>query len=94
MTELWYKKYTKLPSYEFTYVNSGKNRCEVPPYNVKYNKDLDNVESIHGEWGMDQMWKIIGYSEQLPFQTSYDAIGIMFENQITFEKIWWHYPIY
>ena len=91
---VWYKIYPKLSSFIFIYENSGKCSSEAPPYNVIYRKggDLD-IEGIKGEWGMDQHWKVLGYTEQPPFGTSYESVAVMFEDQVTFEKRWWHYPI-
>jgi hypothetical protein len=86
---MWYEKYEKLNSVLFTYENSGKRLGFPPPYRNRMDYDLNTID-IYGEHGMEQLWHIIGYSEQLPFYPDYPAVGIMFEDN-DFEKVWWHY---
>ena len=40
---------------------------------------------------MNQIYKILGYTEEPPFYAAYPCVAIMFEDLQTFEKIWWHY---
>lgn len=89
---MWYKKYEKLSSSWFNFENSGKRSGFAPPWRVIYKKDLD-VKCIKGEHGMNQLYKVLGYTEQPPFPAEgYEAIAIMFESQDDFEKTWWHFP--
>jgi len=89
---MWYEHYKKLNAGLFTFENCGKNSGEIPPYTDITDDDL-YIVSIEGKYGMDKEWKVIGYSESIPFPAqSYEAIGIMFENQNDFTKRWWHYP--
>lgn len=41
---------------------------------------------------MEKLWQVIGYSENAINRPRTDSIGIMFEDQVDFEQIWWHYP--
>jgi len=86
----WYEKYEKLTSALFTLENSGRKIGEAPPYHAKRNADYD-IEDIEGLYGMNQVFKIVGYTLDPPFPVRYPAVAIMFEDQQTFEKIWWHY---
>jgi len=86
----WYEKYKKLNSVLFTYDNSGKKLNLPPPYKSRRNKDYDTVD-IEGKYGMDQLYKIIGWTMEPPFKAAYPCVAIMFENLYNFEKIWWHY---
>jgi len=87
---MWYKKYKELNSMLFTYDNSGKKFNLPPPYKNRRNKDFDTID-IEGLYGMDQLYRIIGYTETPPFTTSYPCVAIMFEDLHTFKQIWWHY---
>lgn len=88
----WYEKYEKLNSILFTYDNSGKKLNFPPPYKSRRNKEYDTID-IEGKYGMNKLYRILGYSEELPFYGNYPCVGIMFENLYNFEKIWWHYEV-
>jgi hypothetical protein len=91
---MWYEKYKKLNPGLFIFENSGKDSGESPPYADITDNDM-NMVSIKGMYGMEDEWKVIGYTESTPFPAKgYDAIGIMFENKQDFTKRWWHYPKY
>jgi len=87
----WYEKYKKLNPSLFTWENSGQRLGDAPPYRSRRNDDYYIID-IYGEYGMDQIYKIVGYSENPPFHAKgYPSVAIMFERTDTFEKIWWHY---
>lgn len=75
-----YKFYPKLPSCEFTLLNSIR---------FKHENIIDYFESDKG----CNEWCIIGYTLNPPFDTHYPAVAIMFENKKTFEKYWCHYSL-
>ena len=86
---MWFEQYPKLNSILFTAENSGRKIGGVLPYHQDF-----NTGEIKGLYGLDKTWKVLGYSLELPFYPeTYPAIGIMFENQYNYEKIWWHYNI-
>ena len=90
---MWYKKYKKLNSSLFVYENSGKRKRLPPPYTVINDNDF-NIIDIQGKYGIDEEWKIIGYSESFTPKADYPAVAIMFENTYDFEKVWFHYNKY
>lgn len=88
----WYEKYEKLNPILFTYDNSGKKLALGPPYRSRRNDNFDTID-IEGCYGMDQIFKILGYTEEPPYKAQYPCVAIMFEDLHNFEKIWWHYEI-
>jgi len=87
----WYEKYAKLNPALFTWENSGQRLGDAPPYHAKMDGDLNTID-IEGKYGIDQVYKLLGYTENPQFNAKgYPAVAIMFERCDTFEKIWWHY---
>jgi len=87
----WYNKYKKLNRILFTWENSGRRDGTGPPFYCVRDKDFNTVD-IKGICGIDQVYKVVGYTETPPFSPcGYPSIGIMFEDLQTFEKVWWHY---
>jgi len=86
----WFEKYAELPSILFTFENSGNRLGDSPPYRSRRDDNF-NVVDIVGEYGMSQIYKILGYTESPPFKARYPSVAIMFEDLGTFGKIWWHY---
>lgn len=87
----WYEKYKKLNSEMFTRENSGQSLGSAPPYRSRRNKDYKTMD-IYGDHGLDKMYKIVGYTENPPFNANgYPSVAIMFEEQTEFFMIWWHY---
>ncbi len=86
----WYKKYTELPSTLFTYENSGQRWGDALPYRSRRDDNFDVIDIV-GDYGMNQLYKILGYTESPPFPAPYPYVAIMFEESDTFKKIWWHY---
>jgi len=87
----WYAKYKKLNSTLFTWENSGQRLGDAPPYHEKHDEELNTLD-IEGKYGIDQIYKVLGYTENPPFDAKgYPSVAIMFERCDTFEKIWWHY---
>lgn len=86
----WYEKYQNLSSARFTYGNSGNSKNLPSPYSEKLVDD--EIVDIKGIWGSEKHYKIVGYTENPPFQPDgYHAVAIMFEDQTTFEFIWFHF---
>jgi hypothetical protein len=84
---MWFEKYEKLSSSLFIAENSGRKIANIAPYHQDF-----NTGEIKGLYGLERTWKVLGYSLELPFYPqTYQAVGIMFENQHDYEKIWWHY---
>lgn len=69
--------------------NIGR-RVSAPPFKSRRNKDFDTID-IYGAYGMDRLYRILGYTENPPVMANYPCVAIMFEDLHTFEKIWWHY---
>ena len=91
-SDKWYEKYEKLNSSLFSWENSGQRAEAAPPYHAKMNEHFDTID-IEGKYGMDQVYKLLGYTENPPFPTKYPSVAIMFEDLHTHEKIWWHYML-
>jgi hypothetical protein len=86
----WYEQYPQLNSVLFTYQNSAKMMGE--PY-LFYFKDgklrpIRFIESAANEY------EILGYTLNPPVTAPYDYVAIMFEHKLTFEKVWFHFPLY
>lgn len=91
MKRRWYEKYEELNSAMFTWENSGQRLGSAPPYRSRRDEHF-NTTDIYGEFGLDKMYKIVGYTENPPFDANgYPSVAIMFEEQTEFFKIWWHY---
>ena len=89
----WYEKYQKINSSLFTWENSGQRLGDAPPYHCKRDENL-YTQDIEGKYGMDKIYRIVGYTENPPFPAKeYQSVAIMFERLDTFEKIWWHYDV-
>jgi hypothetical protein len=87
----WYKQYAELNSASFIVENSGNFLHLPPPYRLV---EVDGeIAQIAGKYGLDKAWRVLGYTEHLPFLARYEAVGIMFEDTGNFEQVWWHYPI-
>ena len=87
----WYEQYPRLNSAKFTAENSGARTQLPPPYQIV--EEDGRIRGIAGYWGMEQLWKPVGFSESPPFPTDYPAVAILFESTTNFEQIWWHYPL-
>jgi len=87
----WYEQYPRLNSAKFIAENSGVRAQLPPPYEII--RGDTSIVGIEGRWGMEQLWKPVGFSESPPFPTSYPAVAILFESTTNFEQIWWHYPL-
>ena len=89
----WYEKHKKLNAALFTWENSGKKLGDAPPYHNVRNDNFD-IEGIEGIYGMEKIYKLLGYTEDPAFHAKgYPSVAIMFERQDTYEKIWWHYEV-
>lgn len=88
--KMWYEKYPRLSSAKFNYGNSGNSKNLPSPYSEK--RIDDEIVDIEGIYGSDKHFKVVGYTESPPFQPDgYHAVAIMFEDQTSFEFIWFHY---
>jgi len=85
----WYEKYEKLNPNIFTLENWGKG-VSIPPYRTRRNAEF-NIIDIYGEHGLNQIYRILGFTLSPPVIANYPCVAIMFERTDDFEKIWWHY---
>jgi hypothetical protein len=47
------------------------------------------------KWILNSEWEIVGYTNSPPLQPNMETdkyIGVMFENKMYFEKVWFHWP--
>lgn len=87
----WYEKYDELSPRLFNWENSGQRLGDAPPFH-EIRDDDRFVTDIEGVYGMDQVMRVVGYTEDQPFEPKgYKSVAIMFEDLKTFEHIWWHY---
>lgn len=75
----------------FTWENSGQRMGDAPPYRSRRNEVYETVD-ICGDHGLDKMYRLVGYTENPPFDANgYPSVAIMFEEQTDFFMRWWHY---
>jgi hypothetical protein len=86
----WYEQYQQLNSALFTYQNSAKMMGEPYLFEIKDGKlkAIRFIEQSANEYA------ILGYTLNPPVAAPYEYVAIMFENNKTFEKVWFHYPLY
>lgn len=86
----WYEQYPQLNSALFTYQNSAKMMCEPYLYDIK-DSELQPIRFV--EYSANE-YEILGYTLNPPIPARYEYVAIMFEHKKTFEKVWFHYPLY
>lgn len=87
----WYEQFDEISSALFSWENSGQRLGNAPPY-IDIMDDDSFMVGIKPYVGMDQLFRVVGYTEDPPFPPrGYVGIGIMFEDTTSFEKTWWHY---
>lgn len=86
----WYEQYSQLNSVLFTCQNSAKMMGEPYLYEIADGK-LKPIRFV--EYSANE-YEILGYTLNPPVAAPYEYVAIMFENIKTFEKVWFHYPLY
>ena len=88
----WWEKYEELNSCLFTNENSARSLRYPEIYRLD-----DDERLIPMKYNTDK-FKILGYTLNPPFNPpsreyndGLEYVSIMFENEKTFEKVWFHY---